>query len=51
MAALSAAIAVPLRVTSRRLGGAYRGLSAAVGLATVALGCWIVLRVGLGDVG
>lgn len=50
MALLSAAIAVPLRLTSHRLGRAYHGLSAAVGLATVALGCWIVWRIGLGDV-
>jgi len=49
MAVLSVAIAVPLRLTSHRLGRAYHGLSAAVGLATVALGCWIVLRTGLGD--
>lgn len=49
MALLSVAIAVPLRLTSRRLRHAYRGLSAAVGLVTVALGCWIVWRIGLGD--
>jgi ABC-type nickel/cobalt efflux system permease component RcnA len=48
MAALSAAIAVPLRLTSRRLGRAYHGLSAAVGLATVAIGCAIVYRIGAG---
>jgi hypothetical protein len=48
MAALSAAIAVPLRLTAHRLGGAYQRLSAAVGLATIALGCWIVYRIGEG---
>jgi hypothetical protein len=48
MAALSAAIAVPLRLTSRRLGRAYHGLSAAVGLATVVIGCAIVYRIGAG---
>jgi hypothetical protein len=51
MALLSAAIAVPLRLTSHRLGRAYHALSAAVGLATVALGCWIVYRIGGGAVG
>jgi sulfite exporter TauE/SafE len=49
MAALSAAIAVPLRLTAHRLGRAYHGLSAAVGLATVMLGCYMVYRIGLGD--
>jgi ABC-type nickel/cobalt efflux system permease component RcnA len=48
MAALSAAIAVPLRLTSRRLGRAYHGLSAAVSLATVVIGCAIVYRIGAG---
>lgn len=47
MALLSVAIAVPLRLTSRRLGWAYRGLAGTVGVATVMLGGWIVLRVGL----
>jgi ABC-type nickel/cobalt efflux system permease component RcnA len=47
MAALSAAIAVPLRLTSRRLTRAYDGLSAAVGLATLVLGCYIVYRIGI----
>jgi sulfite exporter TauE/SafE len=49
MALLSAAIAVPLRLTSRRLGRAYHGLSAAIGLATMVLGCYILLRIGVGD--
>ncbi len=49
MAALSAAIAVPLRLTSRRLTRAYDGLSAAVGLATLVLGCYIVYRIGFGE--
>jgi hypothetical protein len=48
MAALSAAIAVPLRLTSRRLKRTHDGLSAAVGLATVLLGCYIVYRIGVG---
>jgi high-affinity nickel-transport protein len=46
MALLSAAIAVPLRLASRRLGRVYHGLSAAVGVATVLLGCFIVYRIG-----
>jgi ABC-type nickel/cobalt efflux system permease component RcnA len=49
MALLSCAIAATLRLTSARRGRAHVGLSAAVGLATVALGCWIVLRIGVGD--
>jgi hypothetical protein len=49
MVALSAVIAVPLRLTSHRLGRAYHGLSAAVGLATVVLGSAIVYRIGVGD--
>lgn len=47
MTLLSVAIAVPLRLTSRRLGRAYRGLSATVGLVTMMLGCWIVVQIGL----
>lgn len=49
MALLSVAIALPLRFTSSRLGNAYHGLSASVGVATVLLGCYIVLRIGIGD--
>jgi ABC-type nickel/cobalt efflux system permease component RcnA len=49
MALLSAAIALPLRLTSRRLNRAHAGLSAAVGLATLLLGCYIVYRIGAGD--
>ena len=48
MAVLSAAIAVPLRLSSRHLTRAHDGLSAAVGLATLVLGCYIVYRVGAG---
>ena len=50
MAALSAAIAVPLRLSSRRLTRAHDGLTAAVGLATLLIGCFIVYRVGIADV-
>lgn len=49
MAALSAAIAVPLRLTSRHLARTYDGLSAAIGLATLVLGCYIVYRIGIGE--
>lgn len=42
MALLSIAIAVPLRLTSRYLTRAYGGLTAAVGVATLALGCAII---------
>jgi len=49
MALLSAAIAVPMRLTSRHLTRVFDGLSAAVGLATVLLGCYMVYRIGFGD--
>lgn len=48
MLLLSAAIAVPLRLSSRHLGRAHTGLSAGLGLATVMLGCYIVYRIGAG---
>jgi ABC-type nickel/cobalt efflux system permease component RcnA len=49
MAALSVVIALPMqltsrRLTSRRLERAHGGLSAVVGLGTVLLGCYVVLR-------
>jgi ABC-type nickel/cobalt efflux system permease component RcnA len=49
MAALSVVIALPLRLTfrrltSRRLDRAHGGLSALVGLGTVLLGCYVVFR-------
>ena len=44
MAALSVVIAIPMRLTSHRLGRAYNGLSALVGLGTVLLGCYVTLR-------
>lgn len=44
MALLSAAIAVPLRLTSRRLTRVHDGLAAAVGVLTLLLGCYIVYR-------
>ena len=47
MAALSVAIAIPLRLTSRHLTRVYSGISAAVGLGTFALGCHIVYRIGV----
>jgi ABC-type nickel/cobalt efflux system permease component RcnA len=49
MAALSAVIAVPLRLTSRHLARTYDGLTAAVGLATVMLGCYMLFRTGIGE--
>ena len=47
MALLSAAIAVPLRLSSRHLKRAHDGLSAAFGLATLLLGGSIVYRIGV----
>ncbi len=44
MAALSVVIAIPMRMTSQRLGRAYNGLSALVGLGTVLLGCHLTFR-------
>lgn len=48
MAALSVVIAIPMRLTSRRLDRAHGGLSALVGLGTVLLGCYVVLRAASG---
>lgn len=44
MAALSVVIAIPMRMTSQRLGRAYNGLSALVGLGTMLLGCYVTFR-------
>jgi ABC-type nickel/cobalt efflux system permease component RcnA len=44
MALVSAAIAVPLRLTSRRLTWAQGGLSTIVGIVNVGLGCYIVYQ-------
>jgi hypothetical protein len=48
MALLSVAIAVPLRLTSRYLTRACGALTAAVGVATVALGCTMIYEFGIG---
>lgn len=50
MAVLSVVIAIPMRMTSRRLDRAYGGLSALVGLGTVLLGCYVVYHSALGMV-
>lgn len=47
MAALSFAIGLPLRLTAHRLGGLYTGLTAAIGLLTVALGASIIWEIGV----
>jgi ABC-type nickel/cobalt efflux system permease component RcnA len=47
MALLSAAIAVPMRLSSRHLTRAHDGISAAFGLGTLLLGGSIVYRVGV----
>jgi hypothetical protein len=49
MALFSAAIAVPLRLSSRRLNQAHGALAAVVGLATMALGGVLVYRIGITD--
>lgn len=46
MALVSVAIAVPLRLTSRRLGLTQHALAGIVGFATMIFGGWIVLRIG-----
>lgn len=48
MASLSVAIAIPLRLSEPRLGHLYRGLTAAIGLGSCALGLFTVYRIGLG---
>ena len=48
MGFLSVAIAIPLRLTSRYLARAYGALTAAVGLATLALGCMLILEFATG---
>jgi hypothetical protein len=45
MTALSLAISVPLRLSARRLGGAWRGLEGALGVLTIGLGSWMALVV------
>lgn len=47
MAALSFAIGLPLRLTAHRLSGLYTGLTAAIGLLTVALGASIIWEIGV----
>jgi hypothetical protein len=49
MAALSAALAVPLRLSSRRLDRAHGALAGVLGLATIGLGCFMVYRIGITD--
>lgn len=51
MALLSAAIAVPLRLTSRRLTRAHDGIAAVVGVSTFLLGCYIAYPTSDGLVG
>jgi cytochrome c biogenesis protein CcdA len=49
MVLFSLAIALPMRLTSRHLEGAWRGLEAALGVASMLIGVWIVARSGLGS--
>ena len=44
MATLSLAISVPVRVTSARLGSAWRMVEGALGVLTIGLGCWMAWR-------
>lgn len=45
MAALSAAISLPLRLTARHMGWAHHGLSAIVGIFTIALGIHVIIGI------
>ena len=44
MATLSLAISVPVRMTSARLGSAWRMVEGALGVLTIGLGCWMAWR-------
>ena len=46
MALLSVAIALPLRVTSRRLTGLHRGMTGLVGVGSCALGVFMIVEIG-----
>jgi hypothetical protein len=48
MVLFSMVIALPLRLRARQLEGAWRGLQAVLGAASVGIGAWVVLRSGLG---
>jgi sulfite exporter TauE/SafE len=48
MVLFSLAIALPLRLTSRHLERAWRGLEAGLGTASFLIGAWIVVRSSLG---
>jgi cytochrome c biogenesis protein CcdA len=48
MVLFSVAIALPLRLRSRHLEKASRGLEAALGAASVMIGLWVVVRSALG---
>ena len=45
MVSLSVAISMPARLSLRHFGRVRAGLEAVLGSATIALGCWITLRV------
>jgi hypothetical protein len=45
MAALSLAISLPLRASGRRLGDAWRLIEGALGVTTIAIGCWMAAAV------
>jgi hypothetical protein len=47
MAALSVAIAIPLRLSAARLSGLFNGLTALIGSSSCVLGCAIVYRLGI----
>jgi ABC-type nickel/cobalt efflux system permease component RcnA len=50
MVLFSLAVALPLRVQARHWAWASRGLEAALGASSTALGLWIALQAGLGPV-
>jgi hypothetical protein len=46
MALLSAVIAIPLRLSGRYLTAMHRSFAACIGLATLSLGAWMIVRIG-----
>jgi ABC-type nickel/cobalt efflux system permease component RcnA len=46
MALLSAVVALPLRLSSRRLTGAHRAMTGLVGVASCAIGGWMIVEIG-----
>lgn len=48
MVLFSVAIALPFRLRARQVDGAWRGLQAALGAASIAIGAWVIVKTALG---